>query len=97
MLVKQPVDPVLHLGPVLHQVQAVAEELPPAPQLLAGDVTGEEHVGSEQPGEGLGVDLFESTCALVRDLMKGDSGLTWVTNTSVREFLTIIILISSCV
>ncbi|MCX6655671.1 MAG: ATP-binding cassette domain-containing protein [Candidatus Bathyarchaeota archaeon] len=51
MLIEEAVYPVLRLCPVLHQVQAVSEELPPAPQLLSQHVAGGQHVGSEQRGE----------------------------------------------
>jgi len=55
LLVEEGVNPVPHGGPVLHQPQPVAEELPSAPVLLAGDEAGGEHARPVQPGEGPGV------------------------------------------
>ena len=44
VLVQEAGDPVLDPGAGLDQVQPVAEELPAAPQLLAGHVAGRQHV-----------------------------------------------------
>jgi hypothetical protein len=57
VLVEEGVDSVLHLGPGLHQLDAVAEELPTASLFLVGDARA-EHVDPEQPCQGLGVDLI---------------------------------------
>ena len=55
VLVQEAVDPVLHLGPSLHKLHPVAEELTSAPLLLIGDVAGGEHVSPEQSDQDSGV------------------------------------------
>jgi len=67
------VYPILDLRPHFHKVQPVSQELPPVPHLLSRNVAGEEHVGSQQPGQDLGVNLVGLILRL-----SNQPGLPWV-------------------
>ena len=73
VFVEDAVDPILDLSPHFHEIQPVAQELPAVPYLLSWNVAGEEHVGSQQSGQDLGVDLVGLILRL-----SNQPGLGWV-------------------
>ena len=73
VFVKEAMYPILNHRPHFHEIQPVSQELPAVPYLLSRHVAGEEHVGSQQPGKDLGVDLVGLILRL-----SNQPGLPWV-------------------